>query len=326
MQIPRIPWTFHLRWSRHHASRYLVLLTILFPEPAATKTSVSIRAETELAQAGDCQDRCLMACPKRVGSFGTSEIDKSCATKCLMMSCDIPAPPTTVHPTGQDGPVESFTIWINAFIPNEHPSNPGFIRRVPNNPAKTMIPGPNIPYTNASLPLIGGHCYNTNNRGFSADRSAKSKISSSITFKAGPADIRDVHIATPVLEPTEEYDCTTGRVTCTKTASSQNVRFFMPVLAGSVVTISTNGSASNPCVRAPASMTPSIKYQGVFSIDLVAGTIGFRGKVASFPSYEAYVSRNGGAPIAIFRQSPAPGSTAWALFLSTPVNTTVKYR
>lgn len=33
-------------------------------------------------------------------------------------------------------------FWIKAFIPNAHPTNPGYIRPVPGDAGKTMIPGP----------------------------------------------------------------------------------------------------------------------------------------------------------------------------------------
>ena len=63
------------------------------------------------AQTGDCQDACLAACPKRIGAFGTTELDPICVRKCLLMDCAAkpPGPPVQPHiqkPGGADAAIE----------------------------------------------------------------------------------------------------------------------------------------------------------------------------------------------------------------------------
>jgi hypothetical protein len=221
--------------------------------------------------------------------------------------------------------VWTLTIWIKAFIPNKHDTNPGFIRPRPGVAGQTMIPGPNIPFTDISVPLVGKFCYNTNNRGFSMEPGAEAKITSFITLKVSIEGLREASIAAPVLHPTQEYDCHTGQVTCVKTANPDTVKVSQPAVSGKTITFSMNGDAANPCIHVSAALTPSIKYHGIVTVDVEAGTVTFKGTTADFPSYEAYLSVDGKTPTPIFQLPPEPHSTAWALVFNRPVNQTVRY-
>jgi hypothetical protein len=216
-------------------------------------------------------------------------------------------------------------IWIKSFIPNRHDSNPGFIRPLPGSPGKTMIPGPNIPYTNIAMPLVGGSCYNTNNRLFSPDLNAEAKITSSITLNVSFDGPNGYTIDPPVIDPTQEYDCKTGQVTCMKPTNSDAIIIDKPGYDSTYIYFGMHGNASDPCISAPSALVPSIKYDVTVLIDYPHGMLMFKGSAANFPSYEAYFSVDGGPATPIIQLSPTPGSTPWALLSSRSFNQTVSY-
>ncbi len=63
--------------------------------------------------------------------------------------------------------IRSIKFWINAFIPKDIPR---YTRPVPGSPVITMIPGPVL--------VPGSDCYPTDQRGFSYEVHAKSRMHS----------------------------------------------------------------------------------------------------------------------------------------------------
>lgn len=85
-------------------------------------------------------------------------------------------------------PLITFAFWIKAFIPAEVPlgNNQMYTLPVPGQPGKTMIPHPLRMETYApqdpdskqdwEKSVINDYGYSTNNRGFSNDENAESKM------------------------------------------------------------------------------------------------------------------------------------------------------
>lgn len=220
---------------------------------------------------------------------------------------------------------QQFEVRLRAFIANEHPSNPGFVRAVPGANGETMIPGPGVPYLlNGPLPLIGS-CYNTNDRGFSSAPTASSKAETSISFSHVGGVLGAV---TTNHQPgrSKRINCATGAIECDAVASAGGLTAFSPAKLGDVINFNISGEAGNPCITTPNALTPAVKWAGMFSIDTRAQTVRFVGTIAGFPSYEAYLVVDGGPPITIFTESPVPGSSAWSLLTTKVVDRTAKYQ
>jgi hypothetical protein len=223
----------------------------------------------------------------------------------------------------QSAPVK-YHVWVKSFIPNKHDTNPGYIRPVPGQAGKFMIPGPGIPGTNGPLPWVGS-CYNTNNRGFSTAFDAEAKVTTGARFESNGAAVTGFSRETPQAPNTLQYDCATGAVTCDKPPNPAGLAVDDPAVAAGMVRLRMRGEGTNPCVGAPESLTPAIKYDLTAEFDPAAGYVSIKGTLAQFPSYEAYVQVGQGQPTMLFTESPAPGSTAWSLLFNRSIDKTVRY-
>lgn len=232
---------------------------------------------------------------------------------------------------------QSFQLALRAFIPNEHPTNPGYVRDVPEQVPEpetyfpsTMIPGPGIPYlTNGPIPWLGS-CYNTNDRGFTSAKKARSKVSSMMTFTYERGQLKDFHADHPPGK-TFRLNCATGKAECEKEVATAEVA-EMPALLGSTINISVSAKGVNPCLELPLGIEnvlpdwskPAVSWNGTFTIDTQAKKVRFIGTIGDFPSYEAYLIVNG-ITFSIFEESPAPTSTVWSLFQTRTIDVTVPY-
>jgi hypothetical protein len=231
------------------------------------------------------------------------------------------------------GPAEAETlkIWIRAFIPNQHPTNPGYIRPLPGHPGRTMIPGPNIPFvTNDPVPWIGS-CYSTNDRGFGAHPPVvtapvkDAKVASAMSIGIQANQLGPVTSELAIMGVTERYACETAELECIETASAEDTSLSAPAMVGDRIRFTASASAKNRCTMLPF-LTPGIKWDGSFLVSPREGTVRFTGTIAQFPAYEAYVSLNGGPAVPIFQEGPEPGSTAWSLLFNRSIDKVAHYR
>jgi hypothetical protein len=193
-------------------------------------------------------------------------------------------------------------IFIRAFIPSQHPGNPGYIRSIPGHPGEFVIPNP-----------VGSGCFMTDNRTFSRDISASSRAATEIllvtlenTARVERADGR----AFFRTGTSRKVDCQTGMdLVAPQTAPTSMMHFGHPAIANGVAEVVIDGRANNPIP--PTS--PDIQYGGSFLFNTTQKTLRFRGGVAVFPAYEAYAQLQGGPLITIFQASPGSGSTAASL-------------
>ena len=160
-----------------------------------------------------------------------------------------------------------------------------------------MIPGPNPT----------SDCYLTDQRGFSNDLNAKSRMHSEVKvdFTSGRPTITQIH----KCDLTTEVDCEDGDVESTGTGSTSRMLFqLLPSSTPQLTIISVKCAASNPC--APTSrLFGDIDFFGTLTVNVATRSVKFDGKIDQFPAFEAYATINDGLGIMLFQESPPAGNT-----------------
>jgi hypothetical protein len=213
---------------------------------------------------------------------------------------------------------------------------------VPKGPhlGKTMIPGPaatnvrvaveNVPvtdmdvvrafagqpYRSQSVAVVQAEgvgysdCYLTDQRSFSNDIHAKSRMHSEfrLDFAQSAVKMTQWHNC----DWTTECDCEDGTVECYKQGKTDRMTFRLKLGAGASasapVVVEMTCSACNPC--APSSRWfGDIDYEGTITVDRTARTVLIDAKIDSFPAFEAYATINDGAGVPIFQMPPPAGNT-----------------
>lgn len=230
--------------------------------------------------------------------------------------------------------IQSVTFWMNAFIPRDIS---GYTISVPKgeHAGKTMIPGPhslaslkeaqlNVPKSMLAVGL--SDCFLTDQRTFSNERNAKSRMHSEFTIHFGvyPPRMTQHHNC----DWTTELDCEDGSQDCHKKGKTDDMKFSLikndPLSTNQrigargakpqigLVKVRMKCAASNPC--APESkFFGDIDYEGMIMLDLANRLLRFDGKVDEFPAFEAYVAINGGPGKTVFRIEPPEGNTVLSL-------------
>ncbi len=213
----------------------------------------------------------------------------------------------------QSSNAEHFKIWMKAFIPNV---DLDIVVPVPNSSNLSMIPGPSL----AGMPL-DSTCYNTNNRGFDSSSDAEAKITVIVEFDIFSPGVANFSEQEPQIGQTLQYNCSTGEVLNSGTASNKLVSINNPVMNGNTIDFSIDAEAANPLVN----LSPSIKIHGTISIETSSRTISFNGTVGRFPSYEIYASVDQADPIAVLQISPDHDSSPWSLLFTKEAKGSVSY-
>ena len=191
-------------------------------------------------------------------------------------------------------PVRSLTFWLNAFLPW---SIPGV--------TTTLMKGP---YTGHSA-IAGPHYCLTDQRGFSSDARASSRMHSKVTI--------DLTKEVPTLtqehrcDYTTECDHKTGQVRLRKKAGTTEMKFSLQTIESQIV-IRVEGVASNPGAST-AWAFGDIAYEGAILFEPLTGSFAGDFLVSLFPAFEAYAAINGEENIVVFRHMPAPGVRAYQL-------------
>jgi hypothetical protein len=171
------------------------------------------------------------------------------------------------------------------------------------------------PYRSTSRELFRANavgvsdCYLTDQRSFSADIHAKSRMHSEfkLAYSRGTPTMTQWHNC----DLTTELDCEDGCVECQKTGKVNRMKFEL-VSVGSNAEIVMDCAASNPC--SPSSrLFGDIDCEAVIRYDPVARLLEIEGKIDQFPAFEAYATMNDGAGVAIFQLSPPAGNTVMNL-------------
>lgn len=221
-------------------------------------------------------------------------------------------------------------FWLNAFIPKDVFNKDGtlFSKPRPGHKDETMIPGPitNVP-VRLPLPIPSppvrvdfSDCFTTDNRGFSSDPGASSRLHSEIwlSFRNGIALPGQDHWC----HESHEVDCEDGELEAKGKGTTDHMKFteYKQRTSGTTTwyTAKLTASARNPLHRTPlVDVTPYIDYTGTIECIINANsfvTVLFSGFVDDFPAFEAYASLNAGLPHTIFQAAPPKGNTPWNLY------------
>lgn len=204
---------------------------------------------------------------------------------------------------------DQLQIYIRAFIPQKHSS----VRPLPNSGGGTMVEPP-------ASPIVG--CFPTDQRSFSTEVSASSRVASIATIDLGsPARLlRQDH---PPNE-SNAVDCGDGRIINRERTDTSDQKFtFLPADQSKVARLTIHASGHNPNFR----WAPAIDIDGTFLIDLEASSIRFEGSVDQYPAYEAYAKYNSGPAVTIFQIMPDYGKTALDLAWTRSVRSdAVRYK
>lgn len=205
----------------------------------------------------------------------------------------------TVH--GED----KLHIYMRAFIPKEHATNPGYVKQVTGKPNFFVIPSP-IPGDTS--------CYQTDNRMFSSgtDESSRVTIEFVLIVNDGSVKIESAEGREKFRTGwTHKVDCNTGEdLVEKKMASKENMHIGAPAIADGLVQVSIDARASNPLVIVKS---PSIAFSGLFTFDVNKQILRFKGSSGVFPAHEGYVRLNNGDVKTIMRYPPMPNTTAMDL-------------
>ncbi|WP_171208871.1 MULTISPECIES: hypothetical protein [unclassified Ruegeria] len=197
-------------------------------------------------------------------------------------------------------------IWVKAFIPKEHPTNPGYVRPRPGHQGEFMIPDP----TDASV------CFATDHRLFSSDPAASARLTSSITVNFSDGNLTEA--PSHVTGPTHVYWCADGTAkNPAKSAGKDQMFWGTPAQADGAIQVTLEGQANNPHVFA----SPNIYYAGSFLFDTSNKKLDFQMTIGSFPAFEAYAQLDGGDVVQLFTRNPADGANVWSLISFGGLNT-----
>jgi hypothetical protein len=212
--------------------------------------------------------------------------------------------------------IQSMKFWINAFIPRDLP---GYTIVVPKGPhaGKTMIPGPQTIGVSTPIRYIGigkvpvglSDCYLTDQRSFSSDIHAESRMHSEvrIDFSTPTPGIFPWHDCFPTIE----CDCEDGEEEC-REKGKINRMIFHPISIDSKTIIHMDCAANNPC--APTSrLFGDIDYKGLIVFDKEKRSVEIDIFIDQFPAFEGYATINDGAGVPLFRESPPLGNTVMNL-------------
>lgn len=195
--------------------------------------------------------------------------------------------------------IGTLKVWLKAFIPANVPGH-----------TVTLSAGPHSGKTALSGPVPGvSDCFLTDQRTFSNSISASARMHSEIEFflNREMPTFRQFHDC----GETVEVDCEDGEEECRNKASNARMSFHnLRLVSPTIVTVQLRAAANNPCYTG----SPDIDYEGTLIIDLTAMTVTFDGKIDEFPAFEAYVSRDGSAPVTLFQEPPPPGNSPANLF------------
>jgi len=214
-------------------------------------------------------------------------------------------------------------LWVKAFIPMTHPTNPGYVKPVPGAPGKLMIPGP--------TPV--DQCFFTDHREFSSDRYASARVTTEFFLVTnGNSATTEVAVPAPHIHTagiSTKVNCSTGSVIDQKLgvfsrlhsigSSAPEDSIGKPAVAGTQVQVIFSVATVNPF--APPGVSPAIDYSIDYTYDTSSKKLTFAANLGDFPAYEAYAQLGNGPVITVFRASPV-ANTPWGLYdFGTGLNT-----
>jgi hypothetical protein len=199
----------------------------------------------------------------------------------------------------------SVKVWVKAFIPGSYHGN---VDGVGPASGHRLLPGPSSWFND---------CFHTDDRDFSNDITALSRLHSEFELDLRSGHLTEVHYC----GETVEYDCEDGEEECRDTAPAGQMLWSNLRQHNGDILVDLSGAAGNPCFTG----APEIDYEGTVTIDVRAHTVTFDGLVNGFPAYEGYATINGGAGETLFQYGPRGGPSDLAGAASDSVYGTVSF-
>jgi hypothetical protein len=208
-------------------------------------------------------------------------------------------------------------LIIRAFIPSAHPLNPGYI---------IAIPGLVNTYAIKSPIFLDSSCFMTDNRSFSDDINASSRMTTEFVLLISNTNVMVDRASGREIQrtdPTRKVNCQTGvDLVSPQRASTSHMSIGHPFLSGDLVQIYVDGRGSNPLAMpwlptTPSIGAPDIQYGGSFIFNTTDRSLKFTGSVKSFPAYEAYAQINDGPVTTLFQRSPTVSTVSGLIDFGT---------
>ncbi|RVJ38502.1 hypothetical protein [Sinorhizobium medicae] len=232
--------------------------------------------------------------------------------------------PSAQNAVGQDRIVR---VWMNAFIPDKHPTLPGLVKKTTK--GTFVIDAPKVPIMGTgglfipSPALIESYmesskdtCFETDNRDFSAAQDASARVSVALTLNVSTKDMT-LSEKTIKIGPSHHVDCKTGAMLSSKKAADSGVTIGNIKKDGWYRTIFVRAASANPYYG-----FPDIDYSFTLRFDPIHQKMTINGSTGAFPAYEAYWQVGKGPVTLILNRPPQEKATPLALFdLSLGFNT-----
>lgn len=199
--------------------------------------------------------------------------------------------------------IHTIKLWVNAFIPSDYAD------------AQPVPAGEHAGKTMLTTLWFVNRCFLTDERGFSPDLHAKSRLHSEIEIDVAKQKVvYEFHHC----HETIEIDCATGAEKCRARGDTHHMLFenFVATDHGGAFTVDLKASAKNPCLTvANVQVSPNVDLYGTITArlnwDATEARIRFEGMIERYPAFEMYAAFNGseaGKPI--FQIGVEPEATA----------------
>ncbi len=205
--------------------------------------------------------------------------------------------------------IERVRIWFKSFVPGDLEG------------AESVPAGSHMGKSMFRSPGPIESWFLTDQRGFSADPDASSRMHSEIELDM--QNFRTIH-ELHKCDPTIQVDHKKGTEDCRETADSSDMRFtdFRISEEAKQIFMHLHGSAKNACLKlGPINLSPSLDYD----VDIIVSindsghetTVSVNGQIEPYPAFEMYMTINSGPVVTVFQEPVEPGRTP-AILIGPP--------
>ncbi len=208
---------------------------------------------------------------------------------------------------------ETIHVWANAFIPKEHPQLPDYITRTTTGTFTIRTPSIAALSLSEQERALVGTCFLSDNRSFSTDPLASSRMSVEFDLIVEGRDLSiKPHAGRPIIRasPSTNVECASGALLSKKRNNKLVAEVGDVKKSNFERSVFLKASAGNPyfAVSPKIDITISIQY---FLLDR---SLDIKGTIGNFPSFESYYQLNDGTVMRIMTVGPSGTSTADSLF------------
>lgn len=195
------------------------------------------------------------------------------------------------HSVGAQDAVEEFSVWINAFIPN----NGLDALYIDEESGDAYLADPSQLW-----------CYGTDKREFSSDRDASSRISQYAKYSILKEEpwIDVIENETEIGE-THEWSCGDwSEESCVDTAATNDIEQVTAIRKGAIVKLRYTAAAGNGCSDI-SQMIGKIDWDLEVAINLNTRKFALTGTIEDFPGIEIWAQYNNESPTMLYACLPS---------------------